>query len=317
MPTSDLVDVHAHVLPDWYVDAAKAAGHTVPDAMPGWPDWSVDAHLAMMDQVGITQSIVSISSPGVHFGDDDAGTALAVEVNDFMAGLHTAHTDRFGFFAALPLPDVDGAIAEARRTAGVPGRAGVGIESNGHGTYLGDPSLEPLWQELSAQRAVVFIHPTAPPAFDPALVGFPAPLLEYLFDTTRTIVHLATAGVLVRHPDIRFVVPHCGAVLPSMISRVELFRAAGMISGEGDLGWERLWFDLAGAPLPDQLGAFTRRFGADHLLYGSDFCFTPAGAVDMLAAMLDQGWPEEHGEWRKVVGANATNLFKDALHPAR
>lgn len=308
MPGSELVDVHSHVLPDWYVETAKSAGHTVPDAMPGWPSWSVEAHLAMKDQVGIHRSILSISSPGVHFGDDAAAAALSVDVNDYLAGLHREHPDRFEFFAALPLPDVDAAIAEARRTVDTPGRVGVGIESNGHGTYLGNARLEPLWRELSAQHAVVFIHPTAPPAFDSSLTGYPAPLIEYLFDTTRTIVNLGTEGVIARHPEIRFVVPHCGAVLPSVISRIELFRGAGMLEGAGELGWDRLWFDLAGAPIPDQLATLTRRFGTDHLLYGSDFCFTPAAAVDMLAGLLDSGWPTDDN-WRELVTANAVTLL--------
>ncbi|MBD1320662.1 amidohydrolase family protein [Gordonia hankookensis] len=309
--SGELVDVHAHVLPDWYVDAAKAAGHTTPDAMPGWPTWSVQEHLAMMDQVGIDRSVLSISSPGVHFGDDTAAGSLAVEVNDFMRGLHREHPGRFEYFAALPLPDVGRAINEARRTRDLPGRSGVGIESNAHGVYLGDPALEPLWHELAAQRAVVFVHPTAPPGFDPTLTGYPAPLLEYLFDTTRTIVHLAAAGVLRRHPEIRFIVPHCGAVLPMVLSRVDLFRLAGLVPSDvdGDLGWEQLWFDLAGAPVPDQLGAFSRRFGTGHLLYGSDFCFTPAFAVDLLAKQLDDGWPDERGPWRVQVAENSAALF--------
>ncbi len=102
-PSADLVDVHAHVLPDWYVAAAKAAGHATPDGMPGWPSWSVGDHLDLMDRVGVGVSVLSISSPGVHFGDDASAADLAVEVNDFMAHLSADHPDRFEFFAALPL----------------------------------------------------------------------------------------------------------------------------------------------------------------------------------------------------------------------
>lgn len=314
MSSPDLVDVHAHVLPDWYVDAARAAGHTVPDAMPGWPTWSAEAHLTMMDQVGIGQSIVSISSPGVHFGDDDRAAELSCAVNDFMTALAGSYPDRFRFFAALPLPDVDAAIAEARRTARFDGRAGVGVESHAHGQYLGDAALEPLWRELAGHHAVVFVHPTAPPSFDPSLLGYPAPLLEYMFDTTRSITQLVLAGVPTRYPEIRFIVPHCGSMLPAILSRVELFRTAGLLpAGDAELGWDRLWFDLAGAPVPDQLSTFTRRFGTSHLLYGSDFCFTPAAAVQMLADQLDGGWPESE-PWRVRVTENARSVFDAGVH---
>jgi 6-methylsalicylate decarboxylase len=311
VPSTDLVDVHSHVLPDWYVAAAKSAGHTTPDGMPAWPVWSVDDHLHLVDRVGIGVSVLSISSPGVHFGDDASAADLAVEVNDFMAHLSGDHPDRFEFFAALPLPNIGAAIAEARRFANRPGCAGVGLESNAHGVYLGHPELEPLWQELASQRAVVFIHPTSPRRFDITELGLPAPLLEFLFDTTRSVVHLAAAGVLTRYPEVRFIVPHCGAALPAVIGRIELFGSAGMIPNTpGGFGWDSLWFDLAGAPVPDQIAAITKRFGTDHLLYGSDYCFTPPVAVDALAGKLDTDWPTgDPAWWRRLTAENTRALF--------
>jgi hypothetical protein len=72
-----LVDVHAHFLTDRYVAAARAAGHEKPDGMPGWPVWSADEHLRLMDQWNVETAFLSISSPGVHFGDDAAARVLA------------------------------------------------------------------------------------------------------------------------------------------------------------------------------------------------------------------------------------------------
>ncbi len=83
-----LVDVHAHFLTDHYVQAAKNAGILHPDGGPGWPAWSAARHLELMDQWGIATSILSISSPGVSFGDPTATSALARHVND--AGAESA-----------------------------------------------------------------------------------------------------------------------------------------------------------------------------------------------------------------------------------
>src|SRR6187455_634451 len=66
------VDVHAHYLPDSYREAAIAAGHSQPDGFPQLPEWNANAHVEMMDRLGIAVSMLSISSPGVHFGDDAA-----------------------------------------------------------------------------------------------------------------------------------------------------------------------------------------------------------------------------------------------------
>ncbi|NMO05205.1 amidohydrolase family protein [Gordonia sp. TBRC 11910] len=305
-----LVDVHSHVSPDFYVDAARSAGHRTPDAMPGWPQWTAAEHLEMMRRNGIARSVVSISSPGVHFGDDTAAAELAVQVNDYMSELHAEHPTDFDFFAALPLPDVDASIAESSRTATLPGRVGLGIETNAHGMYLGATALDPLWTVLDAEQAVVFVHPTSPPGFDPTVLGAPAPFVEFLFDTARSVIDLVRAGVPQRFPRIRFIVGHCGGVLPALMSRVELFAGAGLLPSSGELDWDTLWFDLAGAPLPDQVPALVSRFGTSRLLYGSDFCFTPEPAVTGLLKMLDAGWPIAEQPWRPLVAANAARLFE-------
>ncbi|KFG77393.1 hypothetical protein [Streptomyces mutabilis] len=60
--------VHAHFVTDSYVRRARAAGHELPDGVPAWPTWSAAAHLELMDRCGVETSILSISSPGIHFG---------------------------------------------------------------------------------------------------------------------------------------------------------------------------------------------------------------------------------------------------------
>jgi predicted TIM-barrel fold metal-dependent hydrolase len=161
--STGLVDVHAHFLTDHYVETAKAAGVTQPDGMPGWPNWTVDEHLQLMDEQNIAHAILSISSPGVHFGDDEAATALAREVNEYAAAVVHENPDRFSFFASVPLPAVDAAVDEAAYALDHLGARGVIVMSNSAGRYLGDPALDPLWDLLNTRRAVVFEHPTSPP----------------------------------------------------------------------------------------------------------------------------------------------------------
>lgn len=139
MTPTGLIDVHAHFVTESYVAAARSAGIEHPDGMPGWPTWSVEQHLDLMDRSGIEKSYLSVSSPAVHFGDDDAARALAREVNEFGAGVRVERPQRFGHFASLPLPDVEGALAETAHALDVLGADGVAVETNHHGVYLGDP----------------------------------------------------------------------------------------------------------------------------------------------------------------------------------
>ena len=104
------IDVHAPFLTDSYVTQARAAGHDVPDGMPACPDWSAAAHLELIDRTGIDTAVLSVCSPGTHFGDDAAARNLAREVNDAGAQIVQDHPGRFGLFASLLLPDTDGAL---------------------------------------------------------------------------------------------------------------------------------------------------------------------------------------------------------------
>lgn len=94
-----------------YVQEAKAAGHVRPDGMPRRPDWDERTQLELMDRWGVGVAMLSVSSPGTHFGDDVKARALARHVNEAGAELRGRHPGRF---ASLPLPDVDGAEPLAR-----------------------------------------------------------------------------------------------------------------------------------------------------------------------------------------------------------
>ena len=252
------VDVHAHYLPDAYRGAAVAAGHTMPDGFPQLPAWSARSHVEMMDRFGIAVSMLSISSPGVHFGDSAAACALARQVNEDGHRARLAHPGRFGLLASLPLPDVGGAIEEIAYCYDELGVDGVCLLTNAGGVYLGDPALEPVFDELDRRRARIFIHPTSPPCWEHTSFGRPRPMIEFLFDTTRTIVNMILNGTVARHPNIEVIVPHAGAVLPLIADRVAAF---GMILPDVDPSASvlddlaRLHYDLAGFAVPRALDA--------------------------------------------------------------
>lgn len=303
-----LVDLHAHLVTDRYVAEGRAAGIVEPEGMPAWPGWSREEHLAMMDANGIDRAVLSISAPGIQWAADVAD--LARHVNDAAAEHADARGDRFSFFASLPLLDVDATMTELDRALALPGAAGVVLETNTDGHYLGDPLFAPLLTELDRRGAVVFVHPVGPPHGAEIALGRPRPLLEFLFDTARTITDLVLTGGLQRYPRIRFVFAHAGAVLPLLVDRIELFRRFLLSGDERPTTREQvagLWWDLAGTPVPAQLPALEGIAAADRLVFGSDYCFTPPPLVAAQVAALDAWFADE--DWRGRMGANARALL--------
>src|SRR5271163_140110 len=153
------IDVHHHFRPDFFLRAINDLDNPVGGIAP--PPWSKESMLSYMDDAGTNAAVISISTPGVHMGDDAAARDLARRVNEFAAELINGRPDRFGGFAALPLPDVDGALRSLEYGLDVLKLDGVVLFSNARGIYLGDKRFRPLFDELERRGSVVFVHPTS------------------------------------------------------------------------------------------------------------------------------------------------------------
>jgi predicted TIM-barrel fold metal-dependent hydrolase len=205
---------------------------------------------------------------------------------------------------------VEGSIQEIDYALDHLGAKGFALLTNSNGIYLGDPLLDKVFTKLDERKAVVMIHPTTchlcqssdshrsqnirAEASSP-LPQYPRPMLEFFFDTARAIVHLILSRSVERHPNITFIVPHCGSVLPSVVERFTSYstKVCGKNGISGDSVREifktRFYFDLAGFPFPDQIHGLLRFAGASRFLYGTDFPFLPADAVIELAEKNDTG----------------------------
>lgn len=327
--TSGRIDVHQHFLPTFYLDALKQAGLSPPDGMPITPEWSETKALAMLNKLGIRTAFLSISSPGVHFGSDDLARSLARRANEEAARITKAYPGRFGFFAVTPLPDVDGALEEIRYAFDALGADGVVFESNFNGTYLGDSLLTPVYEELNKRRAVLFLHPTAPHCQCSALtsagerpcdiaLGYPMPLIEFIFETTRTITQMILSGTLARYPNLRLIVPHAGAALPVVASRIELLMNAGSpVSKDAPQDirgvLRGLHYDLAGAPVPEALSVLLQIADPKKLHYGSDWPFTPIEACEQLLEKLNETQLLSDEVREAAMTGNAYSLFSQRL----
>jgi hypothetical protein len=207
------VDIHHHMLPDFFWQATNEGDHPVGGIAP--PPWSRASALSFLDDAGIDVAVTSISTPGVHTGDDTAARALARRCNELAADMIRDRPDRFGGFACLPLPDVDGALAELAYALDDLRLDGVVLFSNARGSYPGDPRFTPLFDELQRRRAVVFIHPNPSPDPSAHALGLPDSLIDYPADTTRAIAQLHYRNTFARTPTASTSSPTPGAPCPT------------------------------------------------------------------------------------------------------
>jgi predicted TIM-barrel fold metal-dependent hydrolase len=310
------IDVHAHYIPEFYREILVESGLGQPDGIGSLPPWDEKKALRAMDRFGVSTAILSISSPGVHFGDDSQARTLARRLNEEGTRLIEEYPNRFGLFASVPLPDVEGSIQEAIYALDELGADGVVVESNHRGMYLGDPLLDPLYQELDRRGTVVFVHPTSPPCHCSARLAqqYLQPMMEFIFETTRSICDMILSGVLERFPNLRVMVPHAGAALPVLTERIDLLLPLLGRSKGGPLKSMRetlrnLHFDLAGAPIPELLGALLQMADYNRIHYGSDYPFTPPDACLSLLHQIESTPLLNQDLRKRIFRDSALNLF--------
>lgn len=257
----------------------------MPDGGFPVPDWSPEAAIQSMSRLGVQTSMLSVSSPCVHFLDGRAAQSRARSVNEAGAELVADHDGRFGAFASLPLPGVEASVAELAYALDDLKLDGVILETNADGIHLGDERLEPVFAALNARGAAMLIHPTSPACYEQVAFGRPAPMIEFYFDTTRAVVNLIFPRTLDRYPDINIIVPHAGATLSALIPRLAMFADLGIISPRPPDGaavldeLKRLYFDLAGSGHPALVTALTNWVPTSQILFGSDYPFTPETSI--------------------------------------
>lgn len=312
------VDLHSHAVTEGYLAFVKAHHAEMDEGFP-IPQWDVASHLAFMDKAGIETSVLTMPAPQPWFGDGAASAAACRQWNEECALLKARHPGRFRFCAALPLPDVARAVEEARYALDVLGADGVKLATNAYGQYLGDPVLDTLMAFLNQRQTVVILHPHKPSAVNAQLVAdVPLASYEYLAETSRAILNMLAHNVLVRYPDLKVVVPHCGSFLPTALPRFRSLLPVMVKQGimqpvDVDANLSRLWYDLAGAPTDDIIDMLLTITTPDHLLYGSDYPYVAEPVLLQGKRSLAERLPMHGIDPQMVFTDNARRLFGEEV----
>lgn len=263
-------DVHHHIIPKFYKEELKIAGVTDIFGFKQ-PKWTEDMQLRMMKKHNFTKVFMSISTPGVYFNGNDFSRRLARRCNEYMADIIYRNPEKFGGFAAVPLPDVEGAITELKYSLDELKLDGVGLLSNVNGNYLGKKEYREFFKELNDRNAVVFVHPTArPEKSDHRLLNY---MYLFMLDTTHTMIDFIRSGYHRDYPNIKFILSHGGGVLPVVAPTI----IKTMKEENPDIDTEfknlktRIYPDTARIAYHDTMKDTISFSGINHVVLGTDY----------------------------------------------
>jgi len=325
---STVIDVHTHCLTDAWFKLLKAHGgprYTVrqvsggmraihldgaPFMTPVPAMFDYDLRLRAMDEVGVDVGIVSLTCPNCYWGGADVSLQAARVMNDDMAAARTAHPGRIRWLASLPWQYPERALAELERALAA-GASGVMVLANVDGKSLTDPAFEPIWQATDARSLPVLVHPTAPPGVaEMDMVRFQLTAsLGFTFDTSLAIARMIYDGFFDRYRGLRIIAAHGGGALPYLVSRMDqcydnIPACREKISVRPSEYLPQIYADAV-VFSPDVLELCVKTFGADNVVYGSDYPHTIGdmpGCLKRVNALSDAARD-------KVRGGNALRIF--------
>jgi 6-methylsalicylate decarboxylase len=301
------IDMHHHFAPPAWIEEVRGR----PLLQPANTRWTPAQSLEDMDHGDVAAAIVSITNPGLWFGDRRQTERLARACNDYGAKLVQDHPRRFGLFAAMPLPDVDATLKEIAYAYDTLKADGVGLFTSYTDMWLGHASFLPVMEELNRRNALVAVHPTAADCcrnlnYAP---GVGAGSIEYGTDTTRAIMGVAFSGDATRFPNIRFIWSHAGGSVPFLAGRIEgaSNNARAPLPNGFIAAIKRFHYDLAGAANRGAIASLRELVPAEQIVFGTDF--PPGGTSAGVAKTLRETRMFTDGELELIDRGNAVRLL--------
>lgn len=307
------IDLHSHYISPGFAQFLDDYFDGKGDGVPT-PEFSIEGYLQLIDELDIDYGVLSISSPHLSAAPDATMLRLTDEVNDYASTMVQQHSTKLGYFASLPLPLVDESIAIIDQSLDEQGALGFTLPTNARGIYLGDDRFDAVLAKLDTRHATVAIHPNEPkPVNDAIKEKVLAPLMEFFFDTTRAIVFMSQKNVFSKYPNIKWIVPHSGALLPVIAQRVHMGNQMFNVGDKPDdiaTVMQQLYFDLAGKVLPYQLPTLLAMVDENKIVYGADAPYTTDQVVKLLADEITQTEILTTSQKEKFLFSNAEALLK-------
>jgi aminocarboxymuconate-semialdehyde decarboxylase len=275
---------------------------------------TIEVRLKDMDRMGIdVQAVSPAPNQTYYWTDPGMGAELARAVNERIAEIAAKWPDRFVGLGTVPLQDPGLAVSELEFAVKKLGLKGVEINPNVNGMDLTDArlSLEKFFAAAEKLNAVVFMHP----------IGYTdgGRLMDHYFnnvignplETTVAASHLIFGGVMERHPKLKVVLPHAGGYLAHYWARMDHAWKARpdcrtVLRKKPSSSLEKFYFDTIAFD-PGMLKQLIERFGADHVLLGTDYPYdmgveNPVGFINKVKKLSAK-------EKERIMGGNAARLL--------
>ncbi|MGH2703219.1 MAG: amidohydrolase family protein [Actinomycetota bacterium] len=320
------VDAFTHVAPVALRDAVLERSDFSSDLenwqrIPALTDPAL--RLQLMDECGIDMQVLATPSPPLDEQfDQETAQGLARLANDEMAAITQRYPDRFIGTATLSLTDPEWAADELRRSVEHLNLRGAQLYTSVRGRAIDGPDFEPLYATLEALDVPAWLHPERS-SRQPDYVGEQGSkyglflVFGWPYETTLAMARLVFSGTMQRHPDLKIVAHHAGAMVPRLATRIRShYQNLPRVDGPDDLElapieyFKRFWIDTVTQGSTSALMAAREVFGSDRMVFATDMPFGTNGGKDFMAAEMRalDSLPLPEAEKQAIWGTNLLRL---------
>jgi predicted TIM-barrel fold metal-dependent hydrolase len=265
-----IIDAHCHWLPEEIIDNAHFFSK----------DWGdIETQVASMQAAGIDKAVLTYPTSDAHHRMGSL-RKVAMLYNERVAAIVRFQPERFIGAAILPVDDEQAMVDEFKRATQDLGFKGVSLATSCDGVFLDDKRYEKLYEQAQKYRVPIFVHPQIIKPIGSREVEDPllTPVIEYVFETTMCVGKLLMAEIFQRFPDLTWVFSYFGGVTPFIAHRYDatyaMLRRINFVKDLGDVPsnfLRRIYVDTSGDRTLANYISSLELFGADHILWGSDY----------------------------------------------
>ena len=276
---------------------------------------TIEVRLRDMDRMGIdVQAVSPAPNQTCYWADPELGRDVSRMVNDRIAEIAATWPDRFVGLGSVPLQDAEVAVAELERCVLELGLRGVEINPSVNGMELTDPrlGLDRFFARVEALDVVLFMHPLGFTSGERLMDHYFNNVIGNPLETTVAASHLIFDGVMERFPELKIILPHGGGFLAHYWARMDHAHRARpdcrtVIAAEPTSYLAKFFFDTITFD-PEMLRHLVDRWGADHVLLGTDYPYDMAEADPVGLVSSVRGL--KAAEREAIMGGNAVRLLK-------